>query len=130
MMQFDSARWMQDNDGVWLCLHVTAPAEAKEFCGTMQPKLYDADLKVHREKRSLDANAYFWVLAGKLSAKLNISVIEVYRQYIREIGDNFEIVPIRDDAKAIWIKNWQSRGLGWVCDDLGASKLDGYLDLS
>ena len=58
MMQFDSARWMQDSGGVWLCLHVTAPAAAKEFCGTMQPKLYDADLKVHREKRSLDANAY------------------------------------------------------------------------
>lgn len=126
MMQFDSARWMQDSGGVWLCLRVTAPAAAKEFCGTMQPKLYDADLKVHREKRSLDANAYAWVLMGRLSAKLNIPTAEVYRQYIREIGDNFEIVPIRDDAKGTWIKNWQSRGIGWICDDLGHGKIDGY----
>lgn len=128
-IQFDSASWMQDSGGVWLCLRVTAPAAAKEFCGTMQPKLYDADLKIHREKRSLDANAYFWVLAGRLAAKLHISTVEVYRQYIREIGDNFEIVPIRDDAKLSWIKNWQSRGLGWVCDDLGRGKIDGYSNI-
>ena len=104
MMQFDSARWMQDGDGVWVCLRVTAPAAAREFCATMQPKLYDADLKIHREKRSLDANAYAWVLMGRLSAKLHIPTAEVYRQYILEIGDNFEIVPIRDDAKDTWVK--------------------------
>ena len=129
MIQFDSARWMQDSGGVWLCLHVTAPAAAKEFCATMQPKLYDADLKIHREKRSLDANAYAWVLMGRLSAKLHIPTAEVYRQYIREIGDNFEIVPIRDDAKDTWVKNWQSRGIGWICDDLGHGKIDGYSNI-
>lgn len=129
MMQFDAARWMQDSGGVWLCLHVTAPAAAKEFCATMQPKLYDAVLKIHREKRSLDANAYAWVLMGRLSARLNITTADVYRQYIREIGDNFEIVPIRDDAKDTWIKNWNARGVGWICDDLGRGKLDGYSNI-
>lgn len=86
MMQFDSARWMQDSDGVWVCLRVTAPAAAKEFCGTMQPKLYDADLKVHREKRSLDANAYFHLLVGKIADAMNLGFEEVKTNLVVEYG--------------------------------------------
>lgn len=83
----------------------------------------------YSKKRSLDANAYFWKLAGELSAVINIPPEEIYRQYIRGIGDNFEIVPIRNDAKARWIKNWGANGLGWVCEELGDSKLDGYTNV-
>ena len=86
MMQFDSARWMQDSGGVWLCLRVTAPAAAKEFCGTIQPKLYDADLKVHREKRSLDANAYFHVLVGKIAEAMGIGFEETKTNLVVEYG--------------------------------------------
>lgn len=86
MMQFDSARWMQDSGGVWLCLRVTTPAAAKEFCGTMQPKLYDADLKPHREKRSLDANAYFHVLVGKIAEVMGIGFEETKTNLVVEYG--------------------------------------------
>jgi len=86
MMQFDSARWMQDSGGVWLCLRVTAPAAAKEFCGTMQPKLYDADLKIHREKRSLDANAYFHVLVGKIAEAMGLGFEETKTNLVIEYG--------------------------------------------
>lgn len=86
MMQFDSARWMQDSGGVWLCLRVTAPAAAKEFCGTMKPKLYDADLKVHREKRSLDANAYFHVLVGKIAEVMGLGFEETKTNLVVEYG--------------------------------------------
>jgi len=125
MIRFDSARWMQDSGGVWLCLRVTAPAAAKEFCVSMQPKLYDADLKPHREKRSLDANAYFWVLAGKLSAvftesaKKKVSPDDVYRSYVRDIGDNFEIVPVREDRIDAWNSLWCSGHIGRMTEDLG-----------
>jgi len=129
MMQFDSARWMQDSGGVWLCLRVTAPAAAKEFCNTMQPKLYDADLKVHREKRSLDANAYFWVLAGKLSAKLRITPDEVYRSYVRDIGSNYEVVPVKEERVAAWDKLWCSGHIGRLTEDLGPCKIAGYRNI-
>lgn len=125
MIQFDSARWMQNSDGVWLCLRVPAPAAAKEFCGTMQPKLYDADLKVHREKRSLDANAYCWVLLGKLSAALTatarkqVSPDDVYREYIQNIGGNYEVVPVREDLIERWDNLWCKSHIGRMTDDLG-----------
>lgn len=86
MIQFDSARWMQDSGGVWLCLRVTAPAAAKEFCGTMQAKLYDADLRVHREKRSLDANAYFHLLVGKIAESMRLGFEETETNLVVEYG--------------------------------------------
>jgi hypothetical protein len=129
MLQFDKSRWTHDSNGFWLCLRVKAPALARQFVETMKDKLYDAELKIHREKRSLDANAYFWLLVGKLAAKIRVPIETIYRQYIKDIGDNFEIIPIRDDAKAKWIENWKSRGLGWVCEELGASKIPGYTNV-
>ena len=92
----------------------------------------DKDLTVkvsqYRSKRSKDANAYFWELCGKLSVKLRISPEAIYRILIKDVGGNYEIVPIRNDAVDTWIKNWQSRGMGWVCETT-PSKLEGYTNV-
>lgn len=83
-------------------------------------------LTKYAPKRSLDANAYFWVLVGKLADVLNTDKTKVYQHCIREIGNNYEIIPVRNDAKLKWIENWQSHGEGWLCEDLGEGKLPGY----
>ena len=49
----------------------------------------------------------------------------LYRQYVKDYGV-YEIVPIREDVADRWIKNWESKGLGWVCERLGKSKLPKY----
>ncbi len=46
----------------------------------------DIEVKKHRNKRSLDANAYCWVLIGKLAEKMNLKVNEVYKMAIKEVG--------------------------------------------
>jgi hypothetical protein len=117
---FDKARWTQDSEGFWLSLGVKSPAQAKQFLSDMQDKkLYDAEIKIHRERRSLDANAYFWELAGKLAAKLRVSPEEVYRQYIPDVADNYVIVPVREDLIEHWDKVWCSGHIGRITDDLG-----------
>lgn len=73
----------------------------------------------YRQKRSLDANAYFWVLAGKLASKLHTTTTEVYRQYIYDVGDNFRIVPIREDLIGEWEKLWCKDHVGRMVEDLG-----------
>ena len=71
-LSFDRAQWMLMGGESWLMLRTEA-RNAQKFCDDMKSgRVYDAELKEHREKRSLDANAYAWVLLGKLSAKLNI----------------------------------------------------------
>ena len=91
-----------------------------------EDKAYVLSIDKTKQNRSNDANRYFWELIGQLSEKINIPPEEIYRSYIKDIGGNYEVVPIRDDAVETWIKNWKSKGVGWQCDILGDSKLRGY----
>ena len=99
--------------------------KARKFAMEMKLRTHIAELKIFREKRSLTANAYAWLLMGKLAAAMNITRTEVYWKYIREVGDNFEIYSVRDEAVDKTIEAWQSIGLGWLCDNLGADVTPG-----
>ena len=55
------------------------------------------EVKEYRQKRSLDSNAYAWVLIGKIQDKLNIPKEEIYRDLIRNIG-SYEIIPVKNEA--------------------------------
>ena len=92
-------------------------------------KLYDLEVKEHRKKRSLDANAYAWVLINKLADVMRIPPTEVYRQAIQDISGNNEILPIKEDAVEQFKQAWSSHGIGWMCRDMGKSKLPGYRNL-
>lgn len=128
-LEFTGARWSQDDSGFWISLKVENPFEARRFLATKKEKKYVADIKEYRERRSLDANAYMWVLVGKLSGKLGLPPEEIYREAIRDVGDNYEVMPIRNDALERWKIIWQSNGLGWLCEEIGPSKLDGYTNV-
>lgn len=122
-LTFDAIRWSQDQDGYWLHLRVTEKGLARAFMDAFKAGAkYVADLKENRPKRSLDANAYFWVLAGKLSAKLGNSPNDVYRAYIPDIGGNYEVVPVREDRIEHWDRIWCSGHIGRQTDDLGPCK--------
>lgn len=70
----------------------------------------------YREKRSLDANAYFFVLADKLAQKLNLTKEEIYRGYIKEIGGVSETVCVKNEAVEKLCQGWKHNGLGWQTD--------------
>jgi hypothetical protein len=82
------------------------------------------DVSKYRKKRSLDANAYCWVLIGKLAAKLNKPSTEIYREAIKEVGDNHEVVCVIDKAVEKLRRSWQHNGLGWITDTM-PSKIEG-----
>ena len=86
-------------------------------------KLYDLEVKEHRKKRSLDANAYAWVLINKIADALRITPIEIYRQAIQNVSGNYEVIPIKEEAVDHFKKVWEAQGLGWPCVDMGKSKL-------
>ena len=82
------------------------------------------EIKPYRARRSLDANAYFFVLADKLAEKLSISKEEVYRNAIRNIGGVSEIVCVKNAAVERLCEGWSKNGLGWQTETF-PSKLDG-----
>ena len=92
-------------------------------------RLYDLQIKEHRKKRSLDANAYAWVLINKIADALRITPKEIYRQAIQNVGGNYEILPVKVEAADHFKQVWEAQGLGWPCVDMGKSKLDGYRNL-
>ena len=92
-------------------------------------KLYDLEVKEHKKKRSLDANAYCWVLINKIADALRITPKEVYRQAIQNVSGNYEIIPIKEEAVSHFKQVWEAQGLGWPCVDMGKSKIDGYRNL-
>lgn len=124
---FEKAKFIVDGDTAYLCVAVPAK-EAKRFVGEMKPKKYDVEIKEHRERRSLDANAYAWVLLDKLAEKLAIPKTEIYRQYVREIGGNSETVCVREKAAGKLIDGWGRNGIGWLTERT-TSKLDGCVNV-
>lgn len=108
----------------------------REFLGAVmgwlrkkKDKPYDFTIKEHRKRRSLDANAFAWVLIGKLSEAMRIPPVEVYIEAIQSIGGNYEVIPIREAAAGKFQKIWSKQGLGWPCIDMGPSKIPGYRNL-
>lgn len=89
-------------------------------------KNFELTIDTVKVKRSNDANRYFWELVGQLSAKINVPPEDIYRTYIKDIGGNYEVVPIREDAVDTWLSNWRSKGIGWQSEIIGDSKLRGY----
>lgn len=77
-----------------------------------------------RAKRSLDANAYCWVLMTKLAERLNTTKEEIYRNAIKDIGGNSEVVCVQSKAVEKLCAGWLKNGIGWQTD-IFPSKIDG-----
>lgn len=127
-LEFTGAGWFEDAQGLHLTLALkpNCRAAAKQFCLEMQDrpgKDYTAVLKQYRP-RSLDANAYFWVLCDQLAEKTHIPKEEIYRSLVREIGGNCETVCVQSKAADALCRGWAHNGLGWVTETL-PSKLAG-----
>lgn len=86
------------------------------------------EIKPYRAKRSLDANAYCWVLLDKLSATLKIPKTEIYRILIRDIGGNSEVICVMESAADKLCDGWMRNGIGWQTERF-PSKLPGCVNV-
>lgn len=119
-------RWTMDAAGDWLCIQ-TGKAR-KILDGLKAGKVYDIEIKEYRERRSLDSNAYAWVLMDRLAEKTGIPKTGIYRQYIREIGGNCETVCVVEAAADKLRQGWEHNGLGWLTDTT-PSKIQGCVNV-
>lgn len=109
-LQTDAARSMTLDGERWLMLR------SPKMVDLESGKLYDVEIKLHREKRSLDANAYCWVLIGKISEKVGVQKTEIYRSAIKEVGGNYTVVCVQDKALNALCSGWVKNGLGWLTE--------------
>ena len=88
-------------------------------------KQYDLEIKEHKNKRSLNANSYAWSLINQISEKMNISSIEIYRKYVKDLSI-YKVVTINDEAVDTFIKSWGMNGIAWLCDKVDKAVITGY----
>ena len=100
-------------------------------CGDFREQydaLKDCDVNVeirkYRRARSLDANAYAWVLIDKIANATGTRKEEVYREAIRSIGGVSITVCVPSKAIDQLRKSWRHNGLGWQVEIM-PSKIDG-----
>lgn len=82
------------------------------------------EVKRYSPRRSLDANAFYWLLCGKLAEKTGVGTAEIYRSHVRNIGGNYEVYCGKTEAVEKLIKAWEKNGLGWIAETT-PSKLEG-----
>lgn len=117
-INFTEARCLNDQGGYWLCLKVDIPAIAQRFVLGMQKRLYTAALKIHRERRSLDANAYAWALIGKIADAIRSDKDSVYLMMLKSYGQG-GVVSVEQRYSADFKRTWRYH------ESLGTSELNG-----
>jgi hypothetical protein len=99
-------------------LTIEATGNVREMFEEMKDTDCDIKIKKHREKRSLNANSYLWVLCDRLAEKIGSTKIEIYRDAIRDVGifKDFTLSP--NEAPSLE-KAWSMLGTGWLTERIG-----------
>lgn len=92
-----------------------------------QDKEKQFDIKEHKEKRSINCNAYCWVLLGEIADLIGRTKEDVYRDYIKNKGI-YRIITMNSEAVPTFTKIWSERGLGWICET-SETKIVGLTDV-
>lgn len=80
------------------------------------------EIKKWRKKRSLDSNAYCWVLCDLIAKKLTVpdavtTKEMVYRDAILHIG-TYESMIIEEKALEKWKRIWNNQGIGFLVEEV------------
>lgn len=96
-------------------------------------ELKDSDVELtvkrFRQKRSLDANAYAWVIIDKIAQRMRMTKVDVYRDHIRHIGGVSETVCVQDRAVDKLCEAWSKNGIGWQTETF-PSKIPGCTNVT
>lgn len=113
-LQAEDFGWGADMAGEYL---VIRSPRAKEIIRLLDKgKKYVIEIKQARKKRSLDANAYMWVLVDKIAEALRMPKSEIYRRAVRDLGGNAEVVCVKREAADTFCRHWEAHGLGWLAE--------------
>lgn len=101
-------------------------AVKRHFDGlTIYPdKEYQIDIKPERKKRSLNANAYMWVLVNQIAKVKGMDEETVYRQEVSH-GTAYYRLDIEGRAVETFARTWEGKGIGWFLK-LEGSATDQY----
>lgn len=114
--------------GEWLVSFTT-----REDPGNLFDDLQGVPVKVEIKKaakhRSLSANNYAWVLIDQIAEKTGISVSDVYRNAIREIGGVSDYYGMKEEAYESFCEIWTAGHLGRQVQIIPGSAKPGWINV-
>lgn len=113
---FEKAKVIVDGEDAYLCIGIPY-RDAKKFCSEMKPKKYVAEIKEYREKRSLNANDYFWRLLDEMASHLGSTKEDLYLDYVKQVGPFKDFELSVDEAKTFRVA-WSRLGTGWPTEQV------------
>ena len=96
-------------------LPVTFTADAEKLMALSNSGL-ELELKAIRQKRSLDANSYLWVLCDEIADVIRSTKEEIYRTAITEVGSFIEMAFTSEKDMDDFQTWWSEKGLGWIVE--------------
>lgn len=93
-IEFDACDFKIEDTNAWLRLRIPFESRqtARAFARTMPDKRYTAELRPFHSQRSLDANAYLWVLLEKIAAAIGGNKDEIYLEMLGRYGKFLHVI--------------------------------------
>lgn len=113
---FEKAKVIVDGEDAYLCIGIPY-RDAKKFVGEMKQKKYAVEIKEYREKRSLNANDYFWRLLDEMASHLGSTKEYLYLDYVKQVGPFKDFELSVDEAKTFRVA-WSRLGTGWPTEQV------------
>ena len=136
MIPFSSAKMQQVGEDVYLSLRTS-----KQYIPELTRLVFDSQKnplicgefgivngKDEKKPKTRDMNAYAWALLDKLAVQMRRDKIDVYRDEIRGIGGNADIVCVPEKAVKKLCENWGKGKVGWITETM-ESKLPGCVNV-
>lgn len=107
----------RSRDGQWV-ISFSTPENFSESFDELAGKPVTVEIKRAHKHRSLDANAYAWMLIDKIASKTGLRKVDVYRHSIKEIGGVSDTICVMDKAVDRLREGWEKNGIGWQTDTM------------
>lgn len=120
-MRIESARYESGN----LILSVPR-SDAQPFVYDFKAGEYD--IVKAKKKRSLDANAYAWLLINKIAEAVKESPLVIYKNSLIDIPGIWELCRVKDEAVDKLCRLWQKDHIGRRVD-VETSEIPGWKNL-
>lgn len=105
---------------------IGTPEELSRYLWSLD-KEKQYEIKEYKKKRSLNCNAYCWLLLGEIANEVGRTKEDIYRDYIKNKGI-YRIITMNSEAVPTFTKIWSEKGLGWICETM-ETKIAGLIDV-
>lgn len=128
-MRFKITSINATNFGTGIVLSLGIPViyakQIETIVGEFNPN-NEYELKPYRQKRSLSANSYAWVLLDKLAEKLRTTKEDLYKVAVSRVGVFEEIKVTSPEAGKRFKRIWHQNGLGWLTKTIDDTTILAY----